>query len=59
MAGLVHPPGMSSYKAGKAAVVALSETMLHELAPYGVGVSMVKVGARLADREQRARREPR
>jgi len=41
MAGLVHPPGMSSYNAAKAAVVALSETMLHELAPYGVGVSVV------------------
>jgi NAD(P)-dependent dehydrogenase (short-subunit alcohol dehydrogenase family) len=45
MAGLVHPPGMSSYNAAKAAVVALSETMLHELAPYGVGVSVVCVRA--------------
>jgi NAD(P)-dependent dehydrogenase (short-subunit alcohol dehydrogenase family) len=41
MAGLVHPPGMSSYNASKAAVVALSETMLHELAAYGVGVSVI------------------
>ena len=33
MAGLVHPPGMASYNAVKAGVVALSETLLHELAP--------------------------
>ncbi len=41
MAGLVHPPGMSSYNAAKSGVVALSETLLHELAPYGVGVSVI------------------
>jgi NAD(P)-dependent dehydrogenase (short-subunit alcohol dehydrogenase family) len=41
MAGLVHPPTMSSYNAVKAAVVALSETLLHELSPYGVQVSVV------------------
>jgi NAD(P)-dependent dehydrogenase (short-subunit alcohol dehydrogenase family) len=41
MAGLVHPAGMSSYNAVKAAVVALSETMLHELAGFDVGVSVV------------------
>lgn len=41
MAGLVHPPAMASYNAVKAAVVALSETMLHELAPHGVGVTVV------------------
>jgi NAD(P)-dependent dehydrogenase (short-subunit alcohol dehydrogenase family) len=41
MAGLVHPPTMSSYNAVKAAVVALSETLLHELSPYGVGVSVI------------------
>ncbi|MET0928702.1 MAG: SDR family NAD(P)-dependent oxidoreductase [Aeromicrobium sp.] len=40
-AGLVHPPRMSEYNAVKAAVVALSETLLHELTPYGVGVSVV------------------
>ena len=38
LAGLVHPPGMGSYNAVKAAVVAFSETAAHELAPYGVGV---------------------
>ena len=41
MAGLVHPPGMSSYNAAKAAVVALSETLGHELAPWGIAVSAV------------------
>lgn len=41
VAGLVHPPNMSSYNATKAGVVALSETLLHELAPYGVDVSVV------------------
>ena len=40
-AGLVHPPAMSSYDAGKAAVVALSESLRWELAPWGVGVSVV------------------
>ena len=41
LAGLVHPPGMGSYNAVKAAVVAFSETMSHELAPYGVGCTVV------------------
>jgi NAD(P)-dependent dehydrogenase (short-subunit alcohol dehydrogenase family) len=41
MAGLVHPPAMSAYNAVKAGVVALSETMLHELDAYDVGVSVV------------------
>jgi NAD(P)-dependent dehydrogenase (short-subunit alcohol dehydrogenase family) len=41
LAGLVHPPGMGSYNAVKAAVVAFSETAAHELAPYGVGCSVV------------------
>jgi aminoglycoside phosphotransferase (APT) family kinase protein len=41
LAGLVHPPGMGSYNASKAAVVAFSETVSHELAPYGVGCSAV------------------
>ncbi|MEU7907380.1 SDR family NAD(P)-dependent oxidoreductase [Actinoplanes sp. NPDC049118] len=40
-AGLVHPPAMSSYNASKAAVVALSETLRHELGPWGVAVSVV------------------
>jgi len=41
IAGLVHPPGMACYNATKAGVVALSETLFHELAPYGVSTSVV------------------
>ena len=40
-AGLVHPPMMSSYNTVKAGVVALSETLSHELHPYGVTLSVV------------------
>lgn len=40
-AGLVHPPRMSEYNATKAAVVALSETLFHELKADGVRVSVV------------------
>jgi len=36
LAGLVHPAGMGSYNAVKAAVVAFTETIGHELASYGV-----------------------
>jgi NAD(P)-dependent dehydrogenase (short-subunit alcohol dehydrogenase family) len=36
LAGLVHPAGMASYNAVKAAVVALTETTGHELAAYDV-----------------------
>jgi NAD(P)-dependent dehydrogenase (short-subunit alcohol dehydrogenase family) len=36
LAGLVHPAGMGSYNAAKAAVVAFTETTGHELAPVGV-----------------------
>ena len=41
VAGLVHPPMMGSYNAVKAGVIALSETLLHELHPYDVSVSVV------------------
>ena len=41
LAGLVHPAGMASYNAVKAAVVALTETTGHELSPYGVRASVV------------------
>lgn len=40
-AGLIHPPRMSEYNAVKAGVVALSETLLHELKPFGVDVSVI------------------
>ena len=41
LAGLVHPAGMGSYNAVKAAVVAFSETTGHELAEHGVRCSVV------------------
>jgi NAD(P)-dependent dehydrogenase (short-subunit alcohol dehydrogenase family) len=41
LAGLVHPPGFAAYNAGKAAVVALSETLQHELAPWGITTTVV------------------
>ena len=41
LAGLVHPAGMASYNAVKAAVVALTETTGHELAAYGVHAHVV------------------
>jgi NAD(P)-dependent dehydrogenase (short-subunit alcohol dehydrogenase family) len=41
LAGLVHGPGMASYNAVKAGVVALSETLGFELEPFGIGVSVV------------------
>lgn len=41
LAGLAHAPGMASYNATKAAVVALSETLRFELAPHGITVSVV------------------
>ncbi len=44
LAGLVHPPGMSSYTAVKAGVVALSETLSYELDPYGILVTAVCPG---------------
>lgn len=44
LAGLVHGPGMSSYNVTKAGVVALSETLSFELAPFGISVSAVCPG---------------
>jgi NAD(P)-dependent dehydrogenase (short-subunit alcohol dehydrogenase family) len=41
LAGLVHAPGMSAYNTVKAGVVALSETLAHELAPHGIVVSVI------------------
>jgi NAD(P)-dependent dehydrogenase (short-subunit alcohol dehydrogenase family) len=41
LAGLVHPAGMASYNAVKAAVVALTKTTGHELAAFGVRASVV------------------
>ncbi|KAA1418905.1 SDR family NAD(P)-dependent oxidoreductase [Nocardioides humilatus] len=44
LAGLVHPPGMSSYTAVKAGVVALSETLSYELDPFGIFVTAICPG---------------
>jgi NAD(P)-dependent dehydrogenase (short-subunit alcohol dehydrogenase family) len=41
LAGLVHPAGMGSYNAVKAAVVAFTVTIGHELAAYGVHATAV------------------
>lgn len=41
LAGLVHPPTMTSYTAVKAAVVAVSESLRWELAPFGIDVSVI------------------
>jgi NAD(P)-dependent dehydrogenase (short-subunit alcohol dehydrogenase family) len=41
MAGLTHMGRMSAYNASKAGVVALSETLSIELAPFGINVSVV------------------
>jgi NAD(P)-dependent dehydrogenase (short-subunit alcohol dehydrogenase family) len=57
MAGLIAGPGMSAYSATKHAVVAISETMFHELAATGarVGCSVLCPGwvnTRIADSER-------
>lgn len=45
MAGLVaEHPGLGSYGASKAAVVAISEVLRREMAPHGVGVSVLCPG---------------
>lgn len=44
LAGLVHPPAMSSYTAVKAGVVALSETLSYELHPHGIHVTALCPG---------------
>lgn len=41
MAGHLYMPELSAYNASKAAVVALSETLMTELKPYGVNVSVL------------------
>lgn len=41
LAGLVHPAGMGSYNAVKAAVVAFTETLGHELAGHGIRAAVI------------------
>ena len=40
-AGTLAPPQMASYNVAKAGVVALSETLKVELAPFGIGVTVI------------------
>jgi NAD(P)-dependent dehydrogenase (short-subunit alcohol dehydrogenase family) len=44
MAGLMNLPGMGSYNVSKAAVISLSETLRHELAPWGVRTTVICPG---------------
>lgn len=41
LAAVANAPTMSSYNVTKSGVVSLSETLRHELAPYGISVSVV------------------
>lgn len=45
MAGLIAPAGLTAYAASKYAVVGLSESLRAELAPQGIGVSVLCPGA--------------
>lgn len=44
MAGVTTSPGLGVYNASKFAVVGLSESMREDLAPYGIGVSVLCPG---------------
>ncbi|MCK1798940.1 SDR family NAD(P)-dependent oxidoreductase [Streptomyces sp. XM4193] len=44
LAGLMNLPGMSSYNVSKAAVISLSETLRHELAPWHIRTSVICPG---------------
>lgn len=44
LAAIMNLPGMSSYNVTKAGVLALSETLRHELAPYGIATTVVCPG---------------
>lgn len=44
LAGLLTLPGMASYNVTKAGVIAYSDTIRAELAPYGIGVTLVCPG---------------
>jgi len=44
LAGLLASPALGAYQASKFAVVGVSETLRHELAPHGIGVSVLCPG---------------
>jgi NAD(P)-dependent dehydrogenase (short-subunit alcohol dehydrogenase family) len=44
MAGMLSPPGLSSYAASKFAVVAISEGLARQLKPLGIGVTVLCPG---------------
>ena len=44
VAGLVSPPTMGAYNVAKAGLIALSETLFHELHPRGLGVTVACPG---------------
>ena len=44
LAGIMNLPAMASYNVTKAGVIALSETLRHELAPYGIHTTVVCPG---------------
>jgi NADP-dependent 3-hydroxy acid dehydrogenase YdfG len=44
MAAIMNPPAMASYNVTKAGVLSLSETLRHELAPYGIATTVVCPG---------------
>ena len=44
MAGLIAPAGLGAYAASKFAVMAMSESLRAELAPHGIGVSILCPG---------------
>lgn len=44
LAALTNLPAMSSYNVSKSAVLALSQTLRHELAPYGISTTVVCPG---------------
>jgi NADP-dependent 3-hydroxy acid dehydrogenase YdfG len=41
LAGIANSPSMANYNVTKAAVISLSQTLRYELAPYGIGTSVV------------------
>ena len=50
MAGLIAPRGLGAYSASKHAVLGMSKALRAELAPHGVGVSVLCPGAVESDR---------